>query len=80
MGWLPTQAVSVDATLRSMTIAPAFAAFDESTRGSLKVGHVADFTVLSRDPYAVSPSELRSLRVLMTVVSGVVRYRAPNEN
>lgn len=79
-GWRPSQAVGVDATLRSMTIAPAYATFDEKTRGSLSVGHVADFTVLSADPYAVPPAQLRSLRVLMTIVNGIVRYRAPNDH
>ena len=76
-GWLPQQAVSVDAALRSMTAGPAYAAFQESSLGALTVGRLADFTVLSDDPYTVAPAHLRSLRVLATVIGGRVRYRAP---
>jgi predicted amidohydrolase YtcJ len=76
-GWLPEQRVSVDVALRSMTAGPAFAAFQEKELGALTVGRRADFTVLSADPYAVAPDELRNLRVLMTVVDGQVRYHAP---
>jgi hypothetical protein len=72
-GWLPGQALSVDVALRSMTAGAAYAAFQEGELGALTVGRLADFTALSADPYAVASSELRSLRVLMTVVGGRVR-------
>jgi predicted amidohydrolase YtcJ len=77
-GWLPAQRVSVDAALRSMTVEGAYAAFEEGSRGTLTVGRVADLTVLSADPYAVSPDQLASLRVLQTIVAGHTTYRAPN--
>jgi predicted amidohydrolase YtcJ len=75
-GWRPDQRVSVDAALRSMTSGPAYAAFQERELGALTVGRAADLTVLSVDPYAIPPDELRSLRVLMTVVGGRPTYRA----
>jgi predicted amidohydrolase YtcJ len=73
-GWLPDQRVSVDVALRSMTAGPAYAAFQERMLGAISVGRAADFTVLSGDPYATNPSELRSLRVLRTIVAGRVVY------
>ena len=73
-GWLPEQSLGVDAALRSMTSGPAYAAFQEKELGALTVGRLADFTALSADPHAVAASELRSLRVLMTVVGGRVRH------
>ncbi len=73
-GWLPDQRVDVDVALRSMTAAPAFASFQENDLGALTVGRYADLTVLSADPYAVPPAELRSLRVLMTWVGGRVVF------
>lgn len=75
-GWLPAQRVSVDQALRSMTVGPAYAAFEEALLGALTVGRAADFTVLSGDPYRVAPDELKLLRVLMTVIGGRVRYHA----
>jgi predicted amidohydrolase YtcJ len=73
-GWLPEQRVSVDVALRSMTAGPAYAAFQEKELGTLSVGRWADFTVLSADPYMVPPDQLRTLRVLMTVVGGRTKY------
>jgi predicted amidohydrolase YtcJ len=73
-GWLPAQKIGLDDALRSMTAGPAYAAFQEATLGALTVGRLADFTVLSDDPHAVAPDEIRGLRVVATVVGGKVRY------
>jgi predicted amidohydrolase YtcJ len=73
-GWLSTQEVGVDIALRSMTQGAAYASFLEKELGAITVGRRADFTVLSSDPYSVASEELRSLRVLRTVVGGRVVY------
>ena len=75
-GWLPSQRVSVDVALRTMTMGAAFAAFEEQDAGMLRAGRRADLTVLSSDPYAVPPDRLRSLRVLQTIVGGRRTYPA----
>jgi predicted amidohydrolase YtcJ len=74
-GWLPAQSVSVDVALRSMTSGAAWAAFEENEGGMLRVGRRADLTVLSADPTAVPPAELRSLRVIRTIVGGRTTFR-----
>ena len=74
-GWRPDQRVSVDVALRSMTMGPAIAAFEELDGGMLRVGRRADLTVLSADPYAVAPDSLRSLTVLRTIVGGRTTFR-----
>jgi predicted amidohydrolase YtcJ len=48
--------------------------FDENRKGTVEVGKLADFTVLSGDPYAVGAEKVRSLRVDMTIVGGRVVY------
>ena len=73
--WLPNQAVGVDAALRSMTIGPAFTAFEENEGGVLRVGRRADFTVLSADPTTIASSALRELKVLRTIVGGRTTFR-----
>ena len=45
-----------DEALKSMTIWPAFAAFQEQTMGSLTPGKLADFVVLDRDIMVVPES------------------------
>ena len=73
-GWLPGQRVSVDVALRSMTMGAAYATFEENDGGLLRVGRRADLTVFSANPYRTPPGQLRSLRVLRTIVGGRTTY------
>jgi len=75
-GWYSDQDVSVDQALRMMTVGPAFAAFEEKDLGTLSVGHYADFTVLSANPYQIAGDRLRTLTIRMTVVAGRVIFDA----
>ena len=75
-GWYSDQDVSVDQALRMMTVGPAFAAFEEKDLGTLSVGHYADFTVLSANPYQIAGDRLRTLTIRMTVVAGRVTFDA----
>jgi len=70
----PTQRMSREEVLRSMTLDAAFAAFEEDRKGSLEVGKLADITVLSQDLRVVDEDEIPATQVLATVVGGVVRY------
>jgi hypothetical protein len=73
-GWFADQRIDVETALRTMSKGPAYAAFDEQNAGTLAVGRYADFTVLAADPRGASPESLRSIEVLMTVVSGGVTF------
>jgi len=64
--------------LRSYTINAAHAAFEESTKGSLALGKLADVTVLSRDILTIDEGEIPSTKVLFTIVGGEVRYESPD--
>jgi predicted amidohydrolase YtcJ len=75
-GWYSNQAVDVDQALRMMTAGPAYAAFQEKDLGTLSVGHYADFTVLSANPYQVASDSLRTITIRMTVVAGRVTFNA----
>lgn len=72
----PDQAISVRQALQMMTAAPAWTAFEEHWRGRLRPGYAADLVLLDRDPLAVHPSELTSLRVLSTIVDGRTVHEA----
>jgi predicted amidohydrolase YtcJ len=63
--------------LASMTRDAAWGAFEESLKGTLEVGKLADVTVLSGDPLELDDSLLGTLRVLATVVDGELVYRTP---
>jgi predicted amidohydrolase YtcJ len=73
-GWHPEQAVSRADALKMFTIWPAYAAFEEKDKGSIEVGKLADFTVLSRDIMKIPEAEILETQYEMTVIGGEVIY------
>jgi len=71
----PAQVMTRMEALRARTMGAAYAAFEDDVKGSLKVGKLADITVLSRDILEIPVDEILETEVLYTVVGGVVRYR-----
>jgi len=58
--------------LEAYTVGSAWFSGDEGHKGSLAVGSVADFAVLSADYFAVDPSEIATIRSMLTVAGGRV--------
>jgi predicted amidohydrolase YtcJ len=77
LDWMLNQTLSVEQALRIMTIDAAYGTFQEDVKGSIKIGKLADFVVLSENPLTVPESNLANIEVLMTIVGGVVEYAAP---
>jgi predicted amidohydrolase YtcJ len=63
----PHHRVDVITALKAMTIWPAWQHFEEDIKGSIEVGKLADFVILSDDPTAVDPETLASLRVMASI-------------
>jgi predicted amidohydrolase YtcJ len=77
-GWIPEQKISVDEAVRAFTWGSAYAEFQEGVKGTLEVGKLADFVLISDDIFAIDPVKIRDAKVLVTVVDGRVVYeRAP---
>ncbi len=74
-GWHPEQAVSREQALKMFTIWPAFAAFEENDKGSIEVGKLADFTLLSQDIMKIPEREILKTRCAMTVIGGEIVYQ-----
>jgi len=70
----PDQRVDVMTALKAMTIWPAWQHFEEHSKGSIEVGKLADFVILSQDPTAVDPESLDTLKVLKTIKEGEVVF------
>ena len=66
----PQQRVSVLDALRAVTIHAAHQYFEEHQKGSLAAGKHADFVILSADPTAVPPMQIRDIEVLATFKDG----------
>ena len=76
----PAQRVDVMTALKAMTIWPAWQHFEEADKGSIEVGKLADFVILSQDPTAVDPETLADLQVMSTIKDGTVVFTRGDEN
>jgi hypothetical protein len=74
-GFDPDQRMTREEALRSYTLDAAYGTFTERDLGSIEVGKLADFTVLSADIVTVPDAEILNARVTHTIVDGKVRYR-----
>lgn len=73
-GWHPEEAVTRAQALKMFTIWPAYAAFEEKLRGTIEVGKLADFTILSADIMTIPAPEILKTRCVMTVINGEIVF------
>jgi len=74
-GWYSDQRLTLPEAIRGFTADAAYAAFEETTRGTIEPGKLADFTIVEGDVYSTPASELWKLKVRMTVVGGEIVYQ-----
>jgi predicted amidohydrolase YtcJ len=74
--WGANQRITVDEALRVNTINGAYASHEETIKGSIAPGKLADFVVLAEDPHSVDPGKIKDIKVVRTVVGGVTAYQA----
>ena len=73
--FFPEQSMTREEAIYSYTLGNAFAAFEEDWKGSLEVGKVADFVILSKDLIRCSDEEILEAEVIATYVDGKEKYR-----
>jgi hypothetical protein len=69
--------IGAEQALGCYTRESAYAEFMEEEKGTITKGKLADFTVLSEDPTAVAPEQIRDIRVQMTIVGGKTVFERP---
>jgi predicted amidohydrolase YtcJ len=72
------QRVDPYTALRAMTIWPAFQVFEEDRKGSIEVGKLGDFVILSDNPLEVDPNTLAELNVVETIKEGTTVWSDGN--
>jgi len=77
-GWVPEQKISVEEAVRAYTSGSAYAEFQESVKGTITPGKLADLVILSRDIFKIDPNEIDKVRVVMTIMDGRVVYEVQN--
>jgi len=74
-GYEPEEKMTREQALRSYTLDAAYGAFQESMKGSIETGKLADFTVFSQDLMTVPEEDILKTQVEMTIVDGKVIYK-----
>jgi predicted amidohydrolase YtcJ len=75
----PDQRLSPEIALKAMTIWPAYQHFEETTKGSLRVGKLADLVILSDNPLTVPSSALKDIKIVTTIKEGQSIYTAARQ-
>jgi predicted amidohydrolase YtcJ len=74
------QRVDVATALAGYTSQAAHLGFDESEKGTLSIGKLADIAVLSHDPMTVDPTKLNDIEVEKTIVGGRIVWSKAEDN
>jgi predicted amidohydrolase YtcJ len=70
------QRVSMAEALKALTLYAVYQYGEEQRKGSIEVGKLADFVILSRNPMTVGADRIMDLQVLETIKEGKTIYRA----
>jgi len=71
----PDQRVTPMEALKAITIHAAHQYAEESSKGSLEPGKLADFVILDKNPLAVDPLAIKDIQVVETIKDGKTIYR-----
>jgi hypothetical protein len=71
----PDERVPPIDALKAVTIDAAYQYFEESTKGTIEVGKLADLAILSDNPLTIDPAKILDVRVLETIKEGKTVYR-----
>jgi predicted amidohydrolase YtcJ len=75
-GWFPLEKLTIEEAIRAYTLNTAYAAFEEDIKGTITVGKLADFIVLSDNLLTMDPDDIKDVKVLKTIVGGTAVYEA----
>lgn len=73
-GFVPEESIDICGAIDAYTYEGAYASFEEEEKGRLKEGYLADFVVLDRDIFSITPEKVKETKVLQTVVGGKTVY------
>jgi hypothetical protein len=75
-----SKGITATEALSAYTSGSAFAEFQESEKGAIARGKLADMVILSDDILSIRPTQIRDVRVLTTIVGGkIVHQRRPDD-
>jgi predicted amidohydrolase YtcJ len=66
----PEQRLTAEEALRLYSLDAAYSSGEETVKGSIEEGKLADLTILSADPMVVTPEKMADITVEMIVING----------
>jgi predicted amidohydrolase YtcJ len=75
-GWVPEQKITIDEAVKAYTVGSAYAEFQETVKGTISPGKLADLVILSRDVFEIDAKEIENVKVVLTLMDGRVVYEA----
>jgi hypothetical protein len=72
----PDERISPLQALNAITIDCAYMYKEETSKGSLEIGKLADLVILDRNPLTINPMEIKDIKVLETIKEGKTIFRA----
>lgn len=76
--FVPEECLSMEEALKSYTINAAYAAFEETIKGSIEVGKFADLVILDKNPLQTSKDKIREITILETIIKGKTVFKLEN--
>jgi predicted amidohydrolase YtcJ len=73
-GWFREQKLTVPEAIEAYTMGSAYAEFQDTQKGSLSPGKLADMVILSDDIFHIDPVKIRDVSVLKTIVGGKIVF------
>jgi len=74
-GWHPAEKLSLEQAITAYTLGSAYAEFQESDKGSVEAGKLADLVVMAENLFQVAKKEILVTPVAMTILDGKVVFR-----
>lgn len=72
--------ISVYDGLKAMTVHGAYQYGEESSKGRIKEGYLADLIILDRNPLEIPVEEVKDVQVLETIKEGKIIYHDKKES
>jgi predicted amidohydrolase YtcJ len=76
----PEEALTLEESIRAVTITSAWAFGEDSEKGSIEVGKYADLVIMGQDILTIDPMRIKDVPVLMTITGGKVVYTNPDQD
>jgi predicted amidohydrolase YtcJ len=74
-GWVPEQKITIAEAVSAYTAGSAYAEFQDTEKGTIARGKLADLVILSDDIFNIPPAAIKDVKVTTTIAGGKVVFQ-----